>query len=200
MPQAVTVNGLSAYGTAQGKELDLIQKTDQKVTSETIASATSRVDQVTAVLSAAEVYASNGGKVGNWTAVVSEGKIVKIYKNGFRGNQWVVTQSASKALAPLLQKVGPGIAVIGLHSSVIQYSNNQISGAHLSANIAMTGVGFLGPVGAGISVTYGLVDAYYPGGVGQFARDVNDNPVVQSMGKSIQDAKAGGCPPMYCGI
>jgi hypothetical protein len=180
----------------------LIQNSQTKpngIKSEKLAAVTSKVDQVSVAISAAEYYASNGGYIGNWTAVVSDGKIVKMYKNGFKGNQFTVTVSAQKALAPLLQKIVPATAIIGLHSSVLQYENNQISGAHLAGNVIMTGVGFLGPVGAGVSLTYGIVDAYYPGGVGQFARDVNNNPVVQSMGKSIQDAKAGGCPPMYCG-
>jgi hypothetical protein len=46
------------------------------------------------------------------------------------------------------------IGVAGGALSIYQYSSGQITGYELSADLIMTGVGFLGPVGAGVSLIY----------------------------------------------
>jgi RHS repeat-associated protein len=65
----------------------------------------------------------------------------------------------------VVKNVGTGLKVFGAATSVVsaandinRYQNGEISGAHLTVNLIMNGVGFLGPVGTGVSILYGLAE------------------------------------------
>ncbi|HTN45535.1 MAG TPA: RHS repeat-associated core domain-containing protein [Flavipsychrobacter sp.] len=57
-----------------------------------------------------------------------------------------------------LQTFGVFSAIIGGASDFNKFNNGEISGTHLTVNFIMSGVGFLGPWGAGASIVYGLAE------------------------------------------
>lgn len=69
--------------------------------------------------------------------------------------------SVSKGAKVGLQVIGATIAVYSAVNDIIDFQNNKISGAHLTVNLIMNGVGFLGPVGAGVSLLYGFTEDFF---------------------------------------
>lgn len=63
-----------------------------------------------------------------------------------------------KGAGRVLQRVGIVSSVTSGITDINRFNRGEISGAHLTVNLIMNGVGFLGPWGAGISIVYGLVE------------------------------------------
>ncbi len=66
--------------------------------------------------------------------------------------------SVSKGAKSGLQKVGIAFSLYGAANDYMDYQNGKISGAHLAVNLTMNAIGYLGPVGAGISIAYGFLE------------------------------------------
>lgn len=67
-----------------------------------------------------------------------------------------------------VKNIGTGLKVLGGVTGVVsavndinKYQNGEISGAHLTVNLIMNGVGFLGPIGTGVSILYGLTEDWW---------------------------------------
>ena len=65
----------------------------------------------------------------------------------------------------VVKNIGSGLKVFGATSAVVsgwndinRYQNGEISGTHLTINLIMNGVGFIGPWGAAASIVYGLLE------------------------------------------
>jgi hypothetical protein len=185
------LHGDNAVGCklANGYEREQGRNNSKGPHSSTAAAKFETADKTSAVLGAAQSYAEHGPK-GRWTAVLKNGVVIALYKNGWKGNQWVVPNSVAGAISRVAKPLGGGLAILSVSNTAFEYANNQIGGGHGMVNIGMTGLGFVWPLGTGISVTYGFVDAFYPGGAWGA---VNDS------GRVINDMKKGGCPAMFCG-
>ncbi len=69
--------------------------------------------------------------------------------------------SVSKTAKVGLQTAAVVLSVYSAANDLSDYWNNKISGAHLTVNLIMNGVGFLGPIGAGISLLYGFTESWW---------------------------------------
>ena len=69
-------------------------------------------------------------------------------------------QSVSKSAKAGLQTAGVVLSVYSAVNDINDYRNGKISGAHLTVNLVMNAVGYLGPVGAGLSIAYGFLENF----------------------------------------
>ncbi|MCC9043538.1 hypothetical protein LNQ81_12730 [Myroides sp. M-43] len=85
---------------------------------------------------------------------------MKYYGNGWKGNQYARTYRLSN-----IGKIG-GIATFGVSFTLdtINFYNGTLSGKKYGLNVFMGGLGFTG-FGLAPSLTYGLIESLYPGGV-----------------------------------
>jgi RHS repeat-associated protein len=67
----------------------------------------------------------------------------------------------SKAAKVGLQSVGAVFSVYSAINDVADYRKGKISAGHLTMNLIMNGVGFLGPFGAGASLLYGYTEDFW---------------------------------------
>ena len=74
------------------------------------------------------------------------------YRTSILGSAFKTSRVASTAR--VLKASGNALAGIGAVVSIYQYGSGQISGAEFTVDMIMTGVGFLGPIGAGASLIY----------------------------------------------
>lgn len=73
-----------------------------------------------------------------------------------------IARNIVKPVAVGLQVLGGAAAVVGALNDIDKYNHGEISGAHLTVNLIMNGVGiFLGPYGAAISIAYGLTEKWW---------------------------------------
>ena len=70
-------------------------------------------------------------------------------------------QSVTKGAKVRLQTAGAVLSVYSAANDIRDYKDGKISGGHLTVNLIMNGVGFLGPVGAGISLLYGFTESWW---------------------------------------
>lgn len=68
-----------------------------------------------------------------------------------------VVECRAEGIAATLKVAGVGSALYSSVSPTLDYNAGRISGAHVTANLIMTGVGFVWPVGTIISVGYSIV-------------------------------------------
>ena len=74
------------------------------------------------------------------------------YRTTLLGSALKTSKVASTA--KVLKISGNALAGVGAVVSIYQYGSGQISGTEFTVDMIMTGVGFLGPVGAGVSLIY----------------------------------------------
>jgi len=75
-----------------------------------------------------------------------------LYRTSLLGSAFKTSRVASTAKG--LKIAGNALAGLGAAVSIYQYGSGQISGTEFTVDMIMTGVGFFGPVGAGISLVY----------------------------------------------
>jgi len=75
-----------------------------------------------------------------------------LFQTQLLGSAFKTSKVVSTAKA--LKMAGNVLSGLGAVVSVYQYGSGQISGTEFTVDMIMTGVGFLGPVGAGISLVY----------------------------------------------
>ncbi len=68
--------------------------------------------------------------------------------------RFVVPRNVVRGIGTGLKVAGVGSALYGTVSSTLDYNSGKISGAHLTTNPIMTGVGFVWPVGTIIGSGY----------------------------------------------
>lgn len=71
--------------------------------------------------------------------------------------RFVVPRNVVRGIGTGLKVAGVGSAAYGVGTSANDYLNNKISGAHLTTNLIMTGVGFVWPVGTIFSAGYSIM-------------------------------------------
>jgi hypothetical protein len=113
----------------------------------------------------------------------------RVYTNGWGGNQFVSTAK----IADIAGAAGNLVAVVSTGMDAVAWHNGIISGGEFSLNLALTGVGFMGPQGAAFAGSYYLVDTFYPGGAQGALIDYGKN--VDTNQKIVPEFKAVPTPP-----
>ncbi len=76
------------------------------------------------------------------------------------GVRMEIPRNYVKRAGNVLQGVGVISSVVSGINDINRYNRGEISGMHLTVNLIMNGVGFLGPWGAGFSIIYGFAEDY----------------------------------------
>lgn len=117
------------------------------------------IGKINAIVTVSAAVAENN--VGSFRyKTVKKGFSFKYYGTGWRGNQYAKTYRLST-----IGKVG-GIAAfgIGLGLDTAKFYNGEMSGQKYGLNVFMGALGFSG-FGLPASLTYGLIESFYPNGV-----------------------------------
>jgi hypothetical protein len=96
------------------------------------------------------------------------GSNLKVYANGWGGNQYVMTGRVATG-AKIVGNVFVGASAV---LDGYAWYNNEISTAKLGENLAVDALAVWGgPVGAGIALGYYGLETFYPGGANGAASD-----------------------------
>jgi len=76
------------------------------------------------------------------------------------GHKVEVPRNYAKSAGKALQGAGAVTSVISGLNDFNRYKSGEVSGAHLTVNLIMNGVGFAGPWGAGASIVYSMIEDY----------------------------------------
>jgi hypothetical protein len=108
---------------------------------------------------------------------LSLGSNGRMYSGSFYGNQYVESFSLGK----IAHVGGFALTFASAGLDVYGYSQGDISGTHLSANLSMGGAGLIFPIGTALSAGYFGIDTYYPTqnkADGGFVQFIHDAPVI----------------------
>ncbi len=79
----------------------------------------------------------------------------------FTGRTIQAPRNVIKNISKGLQALGVVSAGVSIANDVRRYQDGDITATHLVVNTVMNGVGFLGPVGARVSIIYGLTEDWW---------------------------------------